>query len=205
MSAGVIGLWVNDRQKSDVDAVMPFAGLRARRGARRRCLPRFRRRWAPVRAQQLREPCVPDGPPGGALVLKFYRPGRWSDAQIAEEHAFTAELAAAEMAVAAPLNVAGRTLFRYQKFRFAVFPLAAGTVARARCAGGSRAAGSRARPPASDRRRPAVSRAPETLGRQTRVRRTRASAVERAVSGEHRGVVPARDRCAARARDASVR
>jgi len=31
-------------------------------------------------------------------VLKFYRPQRWSDAQIAEEHQFTAELAAAELA-----------------------------------------------------------------------------------------------------------
>src|SRR5207253_783201 len=30
------------------------------------------------------------------LVLKFYRPQRWSDAQIAEEHQFTAELATAE-------------------------------------------------------------------------------------------------------------
>jgi Ser/Thr protein kinase RdoA (MazF antagonist) len=62
------------------------------------------------------------GRPEGALVLKFYRPRRWSDAQIAEEHAFTAELAAAEMAVAAPLTVAGDTLFSYQGFRFAVFP-----------------------------------------------------------------------------------
>ena len=34
------------------------------------------------------------------LVLKFYRPARWSDAQILEEHAFTAELAAAELPVA---------------------------------------------------------------------------------------------------------
>jgi Ser/Thr protein kinase RdoA (MazF antagonist) len=42
-----------------------------------------------------------------AVVLKFYRPGRWSDAQIAEVHTFTAELAAAEMAVAAP-GVPGR-------------------------------------------------------------------------------------------------
>src|SRR3954467_8497296 len=58
----------------------------------------------------------------GTLVLKFYRPARWTDAQIAEEHAFTAELAAAEMAVAAPLNVDGRTLFRFEEFRFAVFP-----------------------------------------------------------------------------------
>jgi Ser/Thr protein kinase RdoA (MazF antagonist) len=62
----------------------------------------------------------------GARVLKFYRPARWSDAQIAEEHAFTAELAQAEMAVAAPLSpggtVGGETLFRYEGFRFAVFP-----------------------------------------------------------------------------------
>ena len=36
------------------------------------------------------------------LVLKFYRPARWSDAQIAEEHNFTAELALAELPVAAP-------------------------------------------------------------------------------------------------------
>ena len=34
-----------------------------------------------------------------ACVLKFYRAGRWSDAQIAEEHEFTAEMAAAELPV----------------------------------------------------------------------------------------------------------
>src|SRR5260370_2661623 len=56
------------------------------------------------------------------LVLKFYRPQRWSDAQIAEEHQFTAELAAAELAVAAPLVIGGETLFRYRDFRFPAFP-----------------------------------------------------------------------------------
>jgi Ser/Thr protein kinase RdoA (MazF antagonist) len=55
-------------------------------------------------------------------VLKFYRPARWSDAQIAEEHQFTAELAAAELPVAAPLALGGETLFRYREFRFAAFP-----------------------------------------------------------------------------------
>lgn len=40
---------------------------------------------------------------GGAVVAKFYRPGRWSDEQILEEHAFTLELAAAEVPVLAPL------------------------------------------------------------------------------------------------------
>ncbi len=59
---------------------------------------------------------------GGTLVLKFYRPARWSDAQIAEEHAFTAELAAAELPVAAPLTLGGETLVRYREFRFACFP-----------------------------------------------------------------------------------
>src|SRR5215469_10094274 len=55
-------------------------------------------------------------------VLKFYRPARWSDAQIIEEHQFTAELAAAELPVAAPLVIAGDSLLRYRDFRFAVFP-----------------------------------------------------------------------------------
>ncbi len=40
---------------------------------------------------------------GRAVVAKFYRPGRWSDAQILEEHAFAAALAAAEVPVVAPL------------------------------------------------------------------------------------------------------
>jgi len=40
---------------------------------------------------------------GSAVVAKFYRPGRWSDAQIVEEHAFALELAAAEVPVVPPL------------------------------------------------------------------------------------------------------
>ena len=43
---------------------------------------------------------------GRAVVAKFYRPGRWSDAQILEEHAFAAELAQAEVPVVAPLVLA---------------------------------------------------------------------------------------------------
>jgi len=43
---------------------------------------------------------------GGVVVAKFYRPGRWSDAQILEEHAFAAELALGEVPVAAPLPIA---------------------------------------------------------------------------------------------------
>ena len=40
---------------------------------------------------------------GQVVVAKFYRPGRWSDAQIVEEHAFALELAAAEVPVVPPL------------------------------------------------------------------------------------------------------
>lgn len=58
----------------------------------------------------------------GQLVLKFYRPARWSDAQIGEEHQFAAELAAAELPVAAPLVIGGGTLLHYREFRFAAFP-----------------------------------------------------------------------------------
>ena len=58
----------------------------------------------------------------GPLVLKFYRPARWSDAQIVEEHAFTLELAAAELPVAAPLRITDGTLHRFADQRFAVFP-----------------------------------------------------------------------------------
>jgi Ser/Thr protein kinase RdoA (MazF antagonist) len=63
----------------------------------------------------------------GMLVLKFYRPARWSDAQILEEHRFTAELAAAELPVAAPVAIAGETLLRHREFRFAAFPYLRGS------------------------------------------------------------------------------
>ncbi|MFU8814555.1 MAG: serine/threonine protein kinase [Pseudomonadales bacterium] len=59
---------------------------------------------------------------GGFVVAKFYRPGRWADPQIAEEHEFTAELAAAELPVVTPLARDGVTLFRHQGFRYAVYP-----------------------------------------------------------------------------------
>jgi Ser/Thr protein kinase RdoA (MazF antagonist) len=67
------------------------------------------------------------GDDDGALwVLKFYRPARWSDAQIAEEHSFTLELAAAELPVAAPIERDGMSLFEHQRLRFAAFPYLAG-------------------------------------------------------------------------------
>jgi Ser/Thr protein kinase RdoA (MazF antagonist) len=65
----------------------------------------------------------------GMVVAKFYRPGRWSEAQILEEHAFTLELDRAEIPVVAPLAFANgthgksaATLPQSEGFRFAVFP-----------------------------------------------------------------------------------
>lgn len=56
------------------------------------------------------------------LVAKFYRPGRWLDEQILEEHTFAAELVAADIPVVAPLAFDGQTLLHWQGFRFALFP-----------------------------------------------------------------------------------
>lgn len=59
---------------------------------------------------------------GEPVVAKFYRPARWSDAAIGEEHAFALELAAAEIPVVAPLVLQGSTLHQHAQFRFTVFP-----------------------------------------------------------------------------------
>lgn len=57
-----------------------------------------------------------------AVVLKFYRPGRWSVEQIEEEHAFSLELMSAEVTVVGPLRVQGRTLHEHDGFHFSVSP-----------------------------------------------------------------------------------
>ena len=57
-----------------------------------------------------------------AVVLKFYRPQRWTEAQILEEHAFALELAADEVPVVPPLTLNGQTLHRHQGFLFSVSP-----------------------------------------------------------------------------------
>lgn len=56
------------------------------------------------------------------VIAKFYRPGRWSDAAIIEEHELTATLAEYEIPVVAPLNMGGQTLFYSAPFRFALYP-----------------------------------------------------------------------------------
>jgi Ser/Thr protein kinase RdoA (MazF antagonist) len=64
------------------------------------------------------------GPP---CVAKFYRPKRWSDAEILEEHRFVEELAGHEIPVVAPIRFAnGATLLRFADYRFAIYPLCGG-------------------------------------------------------------------------------
>ncbi|MCK4503647.1 MAG: serine/threonine protein kinase, partial [Desulfuromonadales bacterium] len=61
------------------------------------------------------------------LIAKFYRPGRWSNEQIQEEHDFTLELAAQELPVVAPLlDGSGATLRDYNDFRFSLSPCKGG-------------------------------------------------------------------------------
>jgi Ser/Thr protein kinase RdoA (MazF antagonist) len=59
---------------------------------------------------------------GAPVVVKFYRPGRWSQEQILEEHAFVAELAEREVPVVPPRELDGKTLHEFDGFMFAVFP-----------------------------------------------------------------------------------
>jgi Ser/Thr protein kinase RdoA (MazF antagonist) len=59
---------------------------------------------------------------GLPLIAKFYRPRRWTDEVILEEHAFVQELADREIPVVPALIVDGKTLHSFEGFRFAVFP-----------------------------------------------------------------------------------
>ena len=61
---------------------------------------------------------IEDGTP---VVVKFYRPGRWSDEQILEEHAFSWELAEREIPVVPPMRLHDRTLHHQAGHRLAVF------------------------------------------------------------------------------------
>ena len=61
------------------------------------------------------------GTPDGFVVTKFYRPGRWSDEAILEEHEFALELAGAEVPVVPPLVHDGETLHEHDGYRYAVY------------------------------------------------------------------------------------
>ncbi|MDE2314775.1 MAG: serine/threonine protein kinase, partial [Xanthomonadaceae bacterium] len=62
---------------------------------------------------------IEDAPP---VIAKFYRPGRWSDAAILEEHAFAQELAGDDVPMVAPLVFEGRSLLHHGGFRYALAP-----------------------------------------------------------------------------------
>ncbi len=56
------------------------------------------------------------------VIVKFYRPERWTNAQILEEHAFTAQLADCDVPVVQPLIFDQQSLFEFEGYRFALFP-----------------------------------------------------------------------------------
>lgn len=62
------------------------------------------------------------------LIAKFYRPYRWTDAAIHEEHQFAAELLEQDIPVVAPLKINEIGLHKYQDFRFALFPRQGGRI-----------------------------------------------------------------------------
>ena len=55
------------------------------------------------------------------IIAKFYRPNRWQDDQIIEEHNYCLALKAADIPVVPPMEFDGETLLRYRGFRFALF------------------------------------------------------------------------------------
>lgn len=56
------------------------------------------------------------------VIVKFYRPGRWSDEQILEEHSYLRELVELEVPVVAPSEFNGKTLLEFEEYRLAAFP-----------------------------------------------------------------------------------
>lgn len=56
------------------------------------------------------------------VIAKFYRPARWSNAAIIEEHQFALELNQLEIPVIAPFMINNQTLHEHAGFRFALFP-----------------------------------------------------------------------------------
>ncbi|MBT3581023.1 serine/threonine protein kinase [bacterium] len=62
------------------------------------------------------------------IVVKFYRPARWTRSMIQTEHDLLSKLAIEELAVIQPLNFKGQTLFEFEGIFFAVFPKKGGRI-----------------------------------------------------------------------------
>lgn len=56
------------------------------------------------------------------IIMKFYRPNRWTDAQIKEEHHFSLGLHEQEIPIIPPVVINGETLFEYKGYRFSLYP-----------------------------------------------------------------------------------
>ncbi len=56
------------------------------------------------------------------LIAKFYRPDRWSDDQIMEEHDFCFALEELEIPIVAPLRLDNKSLFEFNEYRFSLYP-----------------------------------------------------------------------------------
>jgi len=66
---------------------------------------------------------------GDALIIKFYRPNRWSVDALMDEHEFMLDLQEAEIPVVCPLqNNAGDTLHRFEHLHFAIYPKKGGRI-----------------------------------------------------------------------------
>ncbi|MBT7609153.1 MAG: serine/threonine protein kinase [Bacteriovoracaceae bacterium] len=65
-----------------------------------------------------------DSPSDSYVVAKFYRPGRWSESQILDEHQFLLDLNSNEIPVIAPLVINGKTLFKIKDhdLLYTIFP-----------------------------------------------------------------------------------
>jgi Ser/Thr protein kinase RdoA (MazF antagonist) len=59
-------------------------------------------------------------------VVKFYRPQRWNEEQLLEEHSFSIELAEHEVPIAPPLVINGQSLHHFKGYYFALFPSVGG-------------------------------------------------------------------------------
>ena len=60
--------------------------------------------------------------PRERMIVKFYRPGRWTEAMILEEHRFLHDLATAEVPVIPPIDLNGQTLFYLKGIAFEIMP-----------------------------------------------------------------------------------
>jgi Ser/Thr protein kinase RdoA (MazF antagonist) len=59
---------------------------------------------------------------GAPLIAKFYRPKRWTDEAILEDHSFVQELVDHEIPVVPAMLLNGKTLHTFEGFRFSIFP-----------------------------------------------------------------------------------